>query len=150
VANPPSDAPDYGDVYFQIGCYWTDPSQVLQPTLWKCFENVETELLSGFLYIELEDTTSLYFCGRDLVLRSGVDMYDNLINFITNDRYDCLHLLEDKDIGNAFDWMWDSNNNILQITWRPEDEPHKMLTLVIEDEEYNQVIRSTVYHKILN
>jgi len=100
--------------------------------------------------MELEDATSLYFCGEDLTLRSGIDLYDNLVNFITKGTYDCLHLTEDKNAGNAFDWTWDSNNNILQIIWRPDNDPHKMLTLTIEDEEYNQVVRSTVYYRVLN
>jgi len=150
VNSPPDIVPDYGDEYFRIGCYWPDPTRVLQPAVWRCFENVETELLSGFLYMELEDATSLYFCGEDLTLRSGIDLYDNLVNFITKGTYDCLHLTEDKNAGNAFDWTWDSNNNILQIIWRPDNDPHKMLTLTIEDEEYNQVVRSTVYYRVLN
>ena len=148
---PPADiVPDYGEEYFHIGCYWPDPLQVLQPAVWRCFENVETELLSGFLYMELENATSLYFCGEDLTLNSGINTYDNLISFITNNRYDCLHITEDKQVGNSFDWFWEESVNTLQIIWRPEDDVHKMLTLVIENKEYNQVVRSTVYYKILN
>ena len=148
-SDPPSSvAPDYGEVYFHIGCYWPDPAQVLQPAIWRCFENVETELLSGFLYMELESTTSLYFCGENLTLRSGIGMYDNLISYLTNNKYDCLHITEDKKAGNAFDWLWNENSNTLQIIWRPEDDPNKMLTLVIPaSDEYNQVVRSTVYYK---
>ena len=146
----PDIVPDYGEIYFHIGCYWPDPSQVLQPAVWRCFENVETELLSGFLYLELENETSLYFCGENLTLRSGITTYDNLIRYLTNNKYDCLHITEDKITGNAFDWAWNSGNNALQITWRPDDDPHKILTLVIKNEEYNQVTRSTVYYKILN
>ncbi len=141
---------DYGEEYFHIGCYWPDPVQVLQPAVWRCFENVETDLLSGFLYLELENATSLYLCGEDLTLRSGITTYDNLISFITNNKYDCLHITEDTNVGNSFDWFWEESVNILQIIWRPEEEDHKMLTLVIENEEYNQVVRSTVYYKILN
>ena len=127
-----------------------DPLQVLQPAVWRCFENVETELLSGFLYMELENATSLYFCGEDLTLNSGINTYDNLISLITNNRYDCLHITEDKQVGNSFDWYWEETVNTLQIIWRPDDDDHKMLTLVIEDEEYNQVVSSIVYYKILN
>jgi hypothetical protein len=140
---------DYGDVYFHIGCYWPDPAQVLDPAVWRCFENVETELLSGFLYLELESSTSLYFCGENLTLRSGISLYDNLIRILTSNKYDCLHITEDKKKGNEFDWVWEENINTLQIIWRPEDSPHKMITLVIKEEEYNQVVRSVVYYKIL-
>ena len=145
----PEIANDYGDVYFHIGCYWPDPAQVLDPAVWRCFENVETELLSGFLYLELESSTSLYFCGENLTLRSGINMYDNLIKFLTNNKYDCLHITEDKQKGNEFDWGWEEDINTLQIIWRPEDSPHKMITLVIKEEEYNQVVRSVVYYRIL-
>ncbi len=150
--DPPSEiAPDYGEVYFYIGCYWPDPLQVLQPAIWRCFEDVETELLSGFLYLELENATSLYFCGESLTLRSGISLYDNLIRYLTNNQYDCLHITEDKNAGNAFDWFWDDRIHTLQIIWRPEDEPHKILTLVIPPtDEYNQVVRATVYYKILS
>ena len=149
-ADPPVEViPDYGDVYFYIGCYWPNPAEVLQPAIWRCFENVETELLSGFLYLELENSNSLYFCGENLTLRSGIGMYDNLITYLTNNKYDCLHITEDKEEGNAFDWFWEESINTLQIIWRPDDEVHKMITLVIKDEEYNQVVRSVVYYKTL-
>lgn len=149
-ADPPVEViPDYGDVYFYIGCYWPNPAEVLQPAIWRCFENVETELLSGFLYLELENSNSLYFCGENLTLRSGIGMYDNLITYLTNNKYDCLHITEDKEEGNAFDWFWEESINTLQIIWRPDDEDHKMITLVIKDEEYNQVVRSVVYYKTL-
>ena len=150
---PPSEIlPDYGDVYFYIGCYWPDPADLpwtLQPAIWRCFEEVETELLSGFLYLELENPQSLYLCGENLTLRSGIDMYDNLISYITRDKYDCLHITEDTSEGNSFDWFWEESINTLQIIWRPDDEDHKMITLVIKDEEYNQVVRSIVYYKTL-
>jgi len=150
--SPSEVIPDYGDVYFHIGCYWPDPadlSWVLQPAIWRCFEEVDTELLSGFLYLELENANSLYLCGENLTLRSGIDMYDNLISYLTKDKYDCLHITEDKNEGNSFDWFWEEDINTLQIIWRPDDEDHKMITLIIKDEEYNQVVRSTVYFKTL-
>ena len=109
----------------------------MQPAIWRCFEEVETELLSGFLYLELENANSLYLCGENLTLRSGIDMYDNLISYITRDKYDCLHITEDTNEGNSFDWFWEESINTLQIIWRPDDE------------EYNQVVRSIVYYKTL-
>jgi len=149
--DPPSELiADYGDIYFYMGCYWPDPAQVLLPAVWRCFEHVETDLLSGFMYLELESATSLYLCGENLTLRSGIDMYDNLISYLTNNQYDCLHITEDKTRNNAFDWFWDPHSDILQIIWRPEDEDHKMLTLQIPPtDEYNQVVRATVYYKTL-
>jgi len=100
--------------------------------------------------LELENAQSLYLCGTNLTLRSGIDMYDNLISYLTRDKFDCLHITEDTNKGNAFDWTWEERSNILQIIWRPEDEPHKMITLVIENQEYNQVVSSPLYYRILN
>lgn len=152
-APPEKEAYDYGDIYFHMGCYWPDPtdaSWVTQQAIWRCFEHVDTDLLSGFLYLELESPQSLYLCGRKLTLRSGIDMYDNLISYLTRDKFDCLHITEDTNQGNSFDWMWEEGTNILQIIWRPDDEPHQMITLVIENQEYNQIGSSPVYHRILN
>jgi len=154
ISDPPEEvASNYGDIYFHIGCYWANPadsSWALQPAEWRCFEHVDTDLLSGFLYLELENAQSLYLCGTNLTLRSGIDMYDNLISYLTRDKFDCLHITEDTNKGNAFDWTWEESSNILQIIWRPDDEPHKMITLVIENQEYNQVVSSPLYYRILN
>jgi hypothetical protein len=141
---------EYGDIYFYMDCYWVDPATVTDSTVWRCYNVVETELLSGFLYLELENKLSLYFCGENLELNSGIDIYDNLIGLITRDKYDCLHITEDKIKGNEFDWDWDSSSGRLQIIWRPEDADHKMITLVIPQEIYGAVVRSPLYYKILN
>ena len=111
---------------------------------------MDTDLLSGFLYLELESAQSLYLCGTNLTLRSNIDMYDNLISYLTRDKFDCLHITEDTHEGNSFDWVWEESINTLQIIWRPDDAPHKMITLVIENQEYNQVGAAPVYYKILN
>ena len=150
---PEEVALNYGDIYFHMGCYWPDPtdaSWVAQPATWRCFEHVDTDLLTGFLYLELESTESLYLCGTNLTLRSGIDMYDNLISYLTRETFDCLHITEDLNEGNSFDWVWQEDMNTLQIIWRPEDEPHQMITLVIENQDYNQTVSSPVYHRILN
>ena len=141
---------DFGDPYAELDCTWVDPkSSEDRPALWRCFEQLETGILSGFIFLELENSKSLYLCGTDLKLRSGVVVYDNLIGFLTEDRYNCLHLLEDENLGNSFDWTWESGENVLQFIWRPEDEPDKFLTLVVENGAYNEVVRSTVYYKML-
>jgi len=141
---------DYGDIYFHIDCYWPDPQEVTSPALWRCYEDINTELLSGFLFLELESEISLYFCGENLELRSGIDIYDNLIALITRDKYDCLHITEDKQKGNEFDWSWDHTTTRLQIIWRPEDSVHKMITLIIAQSEYGTALRVPVYYKALN
>ena len=143
-------ANDYGVPYFEVDCTWIDPRTPGRETVWRCFEDVETEVLSGFIFLELENPQSLYLCGTDLVLNTGVTVYDNLIGLLTKDNHNCLHLQEDRNLGNSFDWTWDTQSNTLQFIWRPEDEPHKILTLIIDDAKYDVVIRSTVYYKIIS
>jgi len=142
--------PDYGEAYFEMDCVWVDPAEPIQPAIWRCFQDVETELINGFLYLELENNTNLWLCGRDLTLSTGIDLYDNLIRYLTKGRYDCLHITEDKQKENEFDWAWVQASGLLQIIWRPEDDPHKMISIVIQNGEYNEIIKSTVYYKILS
>jgi len=149
--DPPSEVtPDYGEKYFEMDCVWVDPASTVQPAIWRCSQDIETELINGFLYLELENDTNLWFCGRDLTLSTGIDLYDNLIRFLTNDRYDCLHITEDKQKENEFDWAWVQDSSLLQIIWRPEDDTHKMISIVIQNGEYDEIIKSTVYYKILS
>jgi hypothetical protein len=133
-----------------MDCVWVDPATPIQPAIWRCSQDIETELINGFLYLELENDTNLWFCGRDLTLSTGIDLYDNLIRFLTRDRYDCLHITEDRQKENEFDWEWVQSTRLLQIIWRPEDDTHKMISIVIQNGEYDEIIKSTVYYKILS
>ena len=147
----PLETHDFGDPYAEIDCAWTDPEQGDRVAVWRCFEeHLETDLLSGFIFLELADPTKLYLCGKDLVLNSGVVAYDNLVALVTRDTYDCISLTEDNNLGNSFDWLWDVETNILQFIWRPDDEEHKMLTLIIEDADYDVIMRTTIYFKTLS
>ena len=146
---PPPEVDNYGDPYAEINCAWVDPEAPGRLAVWRCFEELQTELLSGFIFLELENPQSLYLCGTDLILTSGVTVYDNLIGLLTEGRYNCIHLTEDTKPGNSFDWTWDDVDNILQFIWRPDDEPHKALTLIIEEADYDVIVRTTIYYKIL-
>ena len=73
--------PDYGEKYFEMDCVWVDPASTIQPAIWRCSQWAETDLINGYLYLELENDTNLWFCGRDLTLTTGIDLYDNLINY---------------------------------------------------------------------
>tara|TARA_Y100000310_G_scaffold293881_1_gene323853 strand:- start:1556 stop:2059 length:504 start_codon:yes stop_codon:yes gene_type:complete len=141
---------EYGEKYFEIDCVWVDPDSIAQAPIWRCFEFVETDLIKGFLYLELENANSLYFCGENLTLATGINIYDNLIRVLTEDKYDCLHITEDKEKGNEFDWSWYPQKRLLQFIWRPDDVPHKMMSLLVEEGDYNEVKRSVVYYKILS
>jgi len=147
--SPPTSL-ELGDPYFELDCSWVSPDSPGRVAIWRCGSDVETDLLSGFVFLELEHADSLYFCGRDLTLNSGIGVYDNLIRLLTTDKYDCLHITEDIEKGNQFDWSWDGESNILQLIWRPEDEPQKLITLVIQSAEYDVIIKSTVYYKTLS
>ena len=145
--SPPPPPIEFGDPYFELDCTWVDPDDTDRTAIWRCGSDVETTLLSGFVFLELEHADSLHFCGRGLTLNSGIGVYDNLIRILTADKYDCLHITEDIEKGNQFDWSWDNDGNILQLIWRPEDEAHKMITLIIQSAEYNVIVRSIVYYK---
>ena len=146
---PETETANYGDPYTEIDCSWVNPDDDSRPALWRCGGDLKTEILSGLVFLELENPRSLYLCGTDLNLNSGVDVYDNLIGFLTEGRFNCLHLEEDKNLGNSFDWTWDGATNVLQFIWRPEEDPQKILTLVVEEAEYDVIVRSTIYYKIL-
>ena len=150
LSDCPTELPlDYGEAYSEIDCAWVNPEAAGRSAVWRCFEELETELLSGFVFLELENPESLYLCGTDLILNTGVTVYDNLISLLTEGRYDCLHLVEDKNLGNSFDWTWNDTTNVLQFIWRPDEDPEKILTLVIADAEYDVIVRTTIYYKIL-
>ena len=142
-----------GEPYFELECAWEDPNNPLSPprqAIWRCGGDVQTPLLTGFVFLELEHTDSLHFCGSDLILESHIEIYDNLVGFLTRDKYDCLHITEDREKGNQFDWSWNDQTNMLQLIWRPEDGPHQMMTLVVEAAEYDTLVKSTVYYTILD
>ena len=144
--DPPPDH-EFGELYFELDCAWADPEAPERPALWRCSETLDNDLLKGYIFLELEHSESLYLCGTDLVLYSGVAIYDNLIKLLTKDRFNCLHITEDRNKGNDFDWSWSNSENILQFIWRPDDESYKVMTLVIEKAAYDVIIRSPVYYK---
>tara|TARA_B100000029_G_scaffold311698_1_gene304212 strand:- start:62433 stop:62948 length:516 start_codon:yes stop_codon:yes gene_type:complete len=143
---------EIGDPYFELECTWVDPwpPPPGREAVWRCGGDVETDTLSGLVFLELEHADSLYFCGRDLTLNSGLEIYDNLVSLLTTDSYNCLHITEDKEKENQFDWNWDEEKGWLQMIWRPEDASHKMITLIVENAEYGTLVKSTVYYKILS
>ena len=70
-----------------------------------------------------------------------------MLNFPHKNRDLCRFLILSKE--NEFDWSWEANINQLQIIWRPEEQSNKMITMIIEDADYNVVIRTIVYYKII-
>lgn len=142
---PPS--PDYGEEYFQMECIWSDPAD--GDPRWRCSQYVETDLVSGFFVLQHAVPMDLFFCGENLTLQSGIGAYDNLITYLTEDKFECLHLKEDTKKGNSFDWEWDISVRLLQVIWRPDIGDHKMASLVIEKGGYYEIVTGIVYYKIL-
>ena len=143
---PPPDH-QFGELYFELDCAWVNPASPERSAIWRCSGTLDNDLLRGYVFLELENSESLYLCGTDLILQSGVAIYDNLIELLTKDRFNCLHITEDKTKGNDFDWLWSDSENMLQFIWRPDDESYKVMTLVIEDAAYDVIISSPVYYK---
>ena len=140
---------EYGDLYFTMDCWWS--SQEDSPTLFWCSENVETELLSGYVSLAIEEDLDgerfFSICGRNVILNSGHDLHDDLIASITHNAYNCFESYE-QSLGNEFDWIWDGAINMLQLIWRPEDDPDKVLTLFVGAKEDSPLVLGSVYYKI--
>jgi hypothetical protein len=149
-ANEPVDLTEqYGDEYFQMDCAWADPDRGPYVPIWRCTQDVTKELITGHLVLQLSSPVDLYFCGENLHLQSDIGLYDNLISYLTEDNFDCLHITEDETAGNMFDWAWEGTINTLQLIWRPETAPWKMVTLVLQEGEFYEPVIGTVYYKIL-
>ena len=149
-ADEPADlTTQYGDEYFHMECVWGDTSQGPGAAIWRCTQDVNRELISGHLVLQLSSPVDLYFCGENLQLQSGIGLYDNLIAYLTEDKFDCLHITEDETTGNMFDWTWEGSINTLQLIWRPETASWKMATLVLQEGDFYEPVVGTVYYKIL-
>ena len=140
---------EYGELYFTMTCWWSSQEN-LAPTLFWCTEDIETELISGYVSLAIEEDLDgesfLSICGREIVLNSGNDLHDTLIASMTQYSYNCYESYERK-LGNEFDWIWDEETNMLQLIWRPEDDKDKVLTLFIPEKEDSPRVMGNVYYK---
>jgi len=112
-------------------------------------EEVETDLVTGFLGLELLEDGRLAFCGEDLLLNTGHALHDNLVSALTEGQFICI-LNSETELGNEFDWIWSKEDKTLQIIWRPEEEVHKQLTLVIDSGISVTDVIGRMYYKELN
>jgi len=85
-------------------------------------------------------------CGREVILNSGHTLHDNAVMILTQYNYDCINSYE-RELGNEFDWLWDDENNILQLIWRPKNDKDKVLTLFIEEQIDSPRVEGRVYYK---
>ncbi len=140
---------DYGELYATMDCWWSS-QELISPALFWCTENLETQLISGYVSIAIEQDLSgeqfLSICGRDVTLNSGVTIYDNLVAILTEYTYDCIDSYE-RNLGNEFDWIWDDPTNTLQLIWRPTDDLDKVLTLFVPEKKDSPRVLGSVYYK---
>ena len=139
---------EYGDLYFTMNCWWGSQS-TFGPIIVACSEEVSTELISGFVSFamekDLENREFLSICGRNIELNTGYTLHDNLIPPLT-EYYNCFDSYEN-ELGNGFDWLWDERERILQIIWRPGNDPDKVLTLFVDPPGDNIQVSGRVYYK---
>jgi hypothetical protein len=124
---------EYGELYATMDCWWSS-QQTIATTIFWCADNLETELISGYVSLaivqDLDFEKFFSICGREVVLNSGHALHDNLIYSMTQYTYDCFESYE-RQLGNEFDWIWDEPTSTLQLIWRPEDDLDKVLTVFV-------------------
>lgn len=132
-----------------MDCWWSS-QEVMAPAIFWCTEDLDTELISGYVSLSIQhDLVGEQFfsiCGREVILNSGYPLHDNTVTILTQYNYNCIDSYE-RELGNEFDWLWDDENNILQLIWRPKDDKDKVLTLFIEEQIGSPRVEGRVYYK---
>tara|TARA_R110002020_G_scaffold394715_1_gene604708 strand:+ start:8013 stop:8528 length:516 start_codon:yes stop_codon:yes gene_type:complete len=140
---------EYGELYATMDCWWSSQPN-LAPSLFWCTETLETELISGYVSVavleDLDGEEMFSICGKNVTLNSGVSIYDNLVASMTEYTYDCFEAYE-RNLGNEFDWIWDLPTSTLQLIWRPNDEPDKVLTIYVPEKVDSPRVLGSVYYK---
>ena len=147
VTLPDSPTGNYGDLYFTLECVWRTHDD--GRSLWWCSGDVETDLMVGYFAVELLEDGRLAFCGDRLTLYTGHSLHDNLVTALTQNQFTCIYD-EEKELGNEFAWLRFKEERMLQIIWRPDDAPHKQLTLIIDAGDPVTDVEGRVYYKELN
>jgi hypothetical protein len=140
---------EYGELYATMDCWWSS-QQTLAPTIFWCSEDLETDLISGYVSFaiiqDLDFEKYFSICGREVVLNSGHDLHDNLIYSMTQYTYDCFESYE-RQLGNEFDWIWDEPTSTLQLIWRPKNDLDKVLTVFVPKQVDSPRVLGSVYYK---
>ena len=140
---------EYGELYFTMVCWWSS-QQTLSPAIFWCTETVDTELLKGYVSLAVEEDLDgerfLSICGKDVTLNSGHELHDNLIASMTAYTYNCFETYE-RSLGNEFDWIWNDQDRILQLIWRPDEDVDKVLSLFIEEKVDSPRVEGSIYYK---
>ena len=140
---------EYGELYASMDCWWSSQEGTPRAIFW-CNEDLDTDLISGYvsLAIEIDIQEQNYFsiCGLNVTLNTGHDLHDVLIAGMTQDSYNCYNSYEN-ELGNEFDWLWDPQENTLQLIWRPEDATHTALTVILDEKVDSPNVLGSVYYK---
>ena len=132
-----------------MDCWWSS-QETMAPAIFWCTEKLETELISGYVSLSIQHDLAgeefFSICGREVILNSGSPLHDNAIMILTQYNYDCINFYE-RELGNEFDWIWDEDQNMLQLIWRPRNDLDKVLTLFIEEKEDSPRVGGNVYYK---
>ena len=140
---------EYGELYFTMDCWWSS-QELIAPAYFHCSENVSTELISGYVSLAVAEDLNgeEYFsiCGKDIVLKSGYSIHDDLIFAMTQYTYNCYDSYE-RELGNEFDWIWSNEDAVLQLIWRPDYLPDQVLTLFIPEKTDSPRVLGSVYYK---
>ena len=88
---------EYGELYATMDCWWSS-QETLSPALFWCTEDLETDLISGYVSLAIEEDLGgeqfFSICGRDITLNTGHDLHDNLIASMTQYTYNCYEAYE--------------------------------------------------------
>ena len=95
---------EYGELYATMDCWWSS-QPTMAPTIFWCTEDLETELISGYVSLaiaqDLDFENYISICGREVVLNSGHNLHDTLIASMTQYTYDCFESYE-RQLGNEY------------------------------------------------
>jgi hypothetical protein len=115
-------------------------------SLWWCGSYVNTDLLDGYVFLELLENEILSFCGEDLTLNSGYSLHDDWVSALTFGRFNCINSPEN-NLGNEFDWIWYKEEKTMELIWRPNEKETKILTLIISPGRPAVTVPGTVYYR---
>jgi len=139
----PAEDDPRGELLFIMDCQW-DPS-ASQPRMWQCEADVDNEFVAGHIVLALMDEERLAFCGEDLHTQTGNNLYDSLVENLTEGRFNCVFVRENVS-GNEFDWIWDDDNNALLMIWRPINASNKFVTLAIDERSEEKIVNGWAYY----
>lgn len=136
-----------GNLYFTMDCVWRNWGD--GESLWWCGADVRTDLVEGYIFLELLENEIMSFCGEDLILNTGYSLHDNWIAALTSGRFNCISSPEN-NLGNEFDWIWYKEEKTMELIWRANEAQTKILTLIIDEGEPVMTVEGHVYYREIN